>query len=98
MRAGISRIARGDLPAGAPRASADPTHFQGSGPTFMTVAAISQGRRPPRVQRSFGTLAWADPLSWAAVAIGCLVIFDSPSFLGYVHADSLQLALETWDL
>ncbi len=64
----------------------------------MTIAAISQPERPPRTQSWSGAPSWVDPLSWGAVLIASLVIFDSPSFFGYVHADSLQLALETWDL
>ena len=64
----------------------------------MTNAAASQGSGSIPVAGSLGRFVWADPVTLLAVVIASLVLFDSPSFLGIVQADSLQLAFATWDL
>jgi hypothetical protein len=64
----------------------------------MTNAATSQEHRSIRVSKSLGRSLWAGALVLVAALIGCLVIYDNASFLGFaIHADSLHVALQTWD-
>jgi hypothetical protein len=64
----------------------------------MRNAAPSGERGAIPRSRRLGRLAALDLLAIASVLVGCLVIFDSPSFLGFaVNGDTLHLALTVWD-
>ena len=64
----------------------------------MTTIAASQDPGSIRVAKSAGPFVGSAALVVAAASIGCLVIFETASFLGFaIHADSLHLALQTWD-
>jgi hypothetical protein len=64
----------------------------------MTNAAASQERDAPRVSKWLAHFWWADLLLLTAALFGCLVIFESGSFLGFaINGDTLHLALTVWD-
>ena len=64
---------------------------------MMTIAA-SQDPGSIRAAKSAGPFVGGVALVVAAASIGCLVIFETASFLGFaIHADTLHLALQTWD-
>lgn len=64
----------------------------------MTNADTSRQPRSMRVARSLAYVACAVALVVAAAVVGCLVIFESASFLGFaINGDTLHLALTVWD-
>src|SRR5438876_4143362 len=64
----------------------------------MTNAAATEVPGSVRVARSLARFGWDGGLVLVAALIGCLVVFESASFLGFaIHADSLHVALQTWD-
>ncbi len=64
----------------------------------MTNAAASREPGSIRTVKRLGHFVWADVLVVAATLIGCLVIFESGSFLGFaINGDTLHLALTVWD-
>ena len=64
----------------------------------MTNAAASEIRGSVRAARSLGRLGWSALLVTTAALIGCLVVFESASFLGFaINGDTLHLALTVWD-
>ncbi len=63
----------------------------------MSNAAPSRDRGAIPLSHRFGHLA-LNLLAVTAVLVGSLIIFDSESFLGFaINADTLHLALTTWD-
>ena len=64
----------------------------------MTNAAASEVPGSIRVARSLGRFGWGGGLVLVAALIGCLVVFESASFLGFaINGDTLHLALTVWD-
>src|SRR5271169_6236346 len=66
-------------------------HLQPRLSDLMTNAAASHQPGSMRVARSLADVVWADTLVVAAAVVGCVVIFESASFLGFaINGDTLH--------